>query len=44
LTALRKEFEIKIFPDEGHGLSTQEVFVASLGFFKRKLIADSPKR
>lgn len=37
LTALKKDFEIKIIPNEGHGLSTQEVFTISLDFFKRKL-------
>ena len=39
LTALNKNFEIKLFPDEGHGLDMQEVFTNSLDFFKRKLMA-----
>ena len=37
LTELKKEFEVKIFPDKPHALGTQEVFGNSLDFFKRKL-------
>lgn len=38
LAALNKTFEIKIFPDKGHGLDMQEVFSNSVDFFKRKLM------
>jgi len=38
LAALNKAFEIKIFPDKGHGLDMQEVFSNSVDFFKRKLM------
>jgi dipeptidyl aminopeptidase/acylaminoacyl peptidase len=44
LAALKKSFEIKIFPNEGHGLNMQEVFTTSLDFFKRKLMADTAKK
>jgi dipeptidyl aminopeptidase/acylaminoacyl peptidase len=44
LTALHKSFEVKIFPDTGHGLGMQEVFTNSLDFFKRKLVTDASKR
>ncbi|HEV2799935.1 MAG TPA: prolyl oligopeptidase family serine peptidase [Pyrinomonadaceae bacterium] len=44
LTALKKDFEIKIFPDKGHGLDMQEVFANSAAFFKRKLMADAVKK
>jgi pimeloyl-ACP methyl ester carboxylesterase len=43
LTALKKEFELKIFPAEGHGLSMQDVFSNSLAFFKRQLMAKEAK-
>jgi dipeptidyl aminopeptidase/acylaminoacyl peptidase len=42
LTALKKEFEIKIFPDKGHGLEMQDVFASSLDFLKRKLAVSPP--
>jgi dipeptidyl aminopeptidase/acylaminoacyl peptidase len=38
LAALKKDFEIKIFPDKGHGLGMQDVLSSSLDFFKRKLL------
>lgn len=44
LTTLKKEFEIKIFPEQGHGLNMQEVFTNSVGFFKRKLMSAAAKK
>jgi acetylornithine deacetylase/succinyl-diaminopimelate desuccinylase-like protein/pimeloyl-ACP methyl ester carboxylesterase len=43
LTALKKDFEIKIVPDKGHGLDMQEVLSNSLDFFRRKLASPSPQ-
>lgn len=37
LTELRKEFELKLFPDRAHSLGAQEVAALTLDFFKRKL-------
>lgn len=44
LTMLKKNFEIKILPNKGHGLDMQEVFTNSLDFFKRKLMVDPSKK
>jgi dipeptidyl aminopeptidase/acylaminoacyl peptidase len=44
LAALDKSFEVKIFPDKGHGLDMQQVFTNSLDFFKRKLVTDASKK
>lgn len=37
LTALKKEFEIQIFPDRDHGIGPQNLYKYSLDFLKRKL-------
>jgi dipeptidyl aminopeptidase/acylaminoacyl peptidase len=37
LTQLKKDFEIKIFPEGKHGWITGDLIDASLDFFKRKL-------
>ena len=44
LTSLKKEFEIKLFPDKPHSIGTQEVAASTLDFFKRKLMGDRQKR
>jgi dipeptidyl aminopeptidase/acylaminoacyl peptidase len=44
LTELKKEFEIKIFPDKGHSLGMEEVFTHALDFFKRKLAANETSK
>ena len=36
LTALKKEYEIKLFPDRPHNIGAQEVTAYTLDFFKRK--------
>ena len=43
LTALKKEFEIKLFPDRPHGIGP-EVTTYAIDFFKRKLSGAQPKR
>jgi dipeptidyl aminopeptidase/acylaminoacyl peptidase len=43
LTALKKDFEIKIVPDKGHALGMDEVLGSSLDFFKRRLAPGAPK-
>jgi len=43
LTTLKKEFEIRLFPDRPHGIGP-EVATYTLDFFKRKLIGDREKR
>jgi dipeptidyl aminopeptidase/acylaminoacyl peptidase len=43
LTALKKEFEIKLFPDRPHGIGP-EVTTYTVDFFKRKLAGAQPKR
>jgi dipeptidyl aminopeptidase/acylaminoacyl peptidase len=37
LTALKKEFEIQIFPDREHGIGPQNLYKYSLDFLKRKI-------
>lgn len=44
LAALKKEFEIKLFPDRPHSIGAQEVAAYTLDFFKRKLISDRQQR
>jgi dipeptidyl aminopeptidase/acylaminoacyl peptidase len=44
LTALKKEFEIKIFPDREHGIGPENVNKYTLDFFRRKLTGELPKR
>jgi dipeptidyl aminopeptidase/acylaminoacyl peptidase len=44
LTELKKEFEIKLFPDRPHSIGAQEVADLTLDFFKRKLSPTQPKR
>jgi len=43
LTALKKEFELKTFPDRDHDLGRQNLYDHTLAFFKRELTADKPK-
>ena len=43
LTELKKEFELKTFPDRDHDLGRQNLYDHTLAFFKRKLTADKPK-
>lgn len=43
LTELKKDFEIKIFPDRPHSIGAQDVAAHTLDFFKRKLAAPRPK-
>lgn len=43
LTALKKEFEIKLFPDRRHAIGTQDVAAYTLDFFNRKLAAGTKK-
>ena len=44
LTGLKKEFELKTFPDKDHDLGRQNLYDHTFGFFKRKLTADKPTR
>lgn len=44
LTALKKEFEIKIFPDREHGIGPQNLYKYSLDFLKRKLAGEPAKK
>ena len=37
LTALKKDFEIKLYPDKAHGIGAEEVATATIDFFKRRL-------
>jgi dipeptidyl aminopeptidase/acylaminoacyl peptidase len=37
LTELKKEFELKTFPDRAHDLGRQNLYDHTLAFFKRKL-------
>lgn len=37
LTALKKDFEIKLYPDKQHSLGAEEVATATIDFFKRRL-------
>ena len=43
LTELKKEFEIKLFPDRPHGIGP-EVTTYTIDFFKRKLAGAQPKK
>ena len=43
LTALKKDFEIQIFPDKEHGIGPQNLYNYSLDFLKRKLSDDVKK-
>ena len=43
LTALKKEFEIKLFPDRPHGIGP-EVTTHTVDFFKRRLAGARPKK
>ena len=44
LTELKKEFEIKIFPDLDHFLNSTEVSATMIDFLSRKLQGDLPKQ
>ena len=37
LTALKKDFEIKLYPDKAHGIDAEEVERVTIDFFKRRL-------
>jgi dipeptidyl aminopeptidase/acylaminoacyl peptidase len=39
LTALKKDFEIKLYPDRPHSIGAEEVATATIDFFQRKLAA-----
>jgi dipeptidyl aminopeptidase/acylaminoacyl peptidase len=43
LTALKKEFEIKLFPERAHSIGAQDVAAYTLDFFKRKLM-NAPRK
>lgn len=43
LTALKKDFEIKTFPDKEHGIGSDNLYKYSLDFLKRKLAAGNGK-
>ena len=44
LTALKKDFEIQIFPDRDHGIGPQNLYKYSLDFLNRKLAGKSAKK
>lgn len=44
LTALKKPFEIKLYPDKDHGLAAGEVIAMSQDFFKRHVMGETPKK
>jgi dipeptidyl aminopeptidase/acylaminoacyl peptidase len=44
LTALKKEFEIQLFPDREHGIGPENLYKYSLDFFKRKLAAETANK
>lgn len=44
LTALKKDFEIHLFPDRDHGIGPQNFYNYSLDFLKRKLAGKAPKK
>jgi dipeptidyl aminopeptidase/acylaminoacyl peptidase len=39
LTALKKDFEIKLYPDRPHSIGAEEIATATIDFFQRKLVA-----
>ena len=43
LTALKKDFEIQIFPDRDHGIGPQNLYQYSLDFLKRRLSGGAKK-
>jgi len=43
LTALKKDFEIQIFPDRDHGIGPQNLYKYSLDFLKRRLSGESKR-
>ena len=44
LTALKKTFEIKLYPDKDHGLDAREVIAMSQDFFQRHVLGEAPKK
>lgn len=44
LTRLKKEFELKLFPDRAHSIGAQEVAALTLDFFRRKLGGARPEK
>jgi len=44
LTTLKKEFEIKIFPDREHAIGPENINKFTLDFFRRKLTGELPKK
>jgi dipeptidyl aminopeptidase/acylaminoacyl peptidase len=43
LTALKKDFEIQLFPDKEHSIGQQNLYQYSLDFLKRRLPDDAKK-
>jgi dipeptidyl aminopeptidase/acylaminoacyl peptidase len=43
LTALKKDFEIQLFPDREHGIGSENLYKYSLDFLKRKLPVEARK-
>ena len=43
LTALKKNFEIQLFPDKDHSIGPQNLYQYSLDFLRRKLSAETKK-
>jgi dipeptidyl aminopeptidase/acylaminoacyl peptidase len=44
LTALKKEFEIQLFPDREHGIGAPNLYKYSLDFLRRKLMTNSTSK
>lgn len=44
LTALKKDFEIQLFPDRDHGIGPQNLYKYSLDFLKRRLAGEPAKK
>ncbi len=42
LTALKKDFEIKLYPDKPHSIGAEEVATVTIDFFRRKLATKRP--
>jgi dipeptidyl aminopeptidase/acylaminoacyl peptidase len=43
LTALKKNFEIQLFPDKDHSIGPQNLYQYSLDFLRRKLSSETKK-
>ncbi len=44
LTALKKDFEIQIFPDREHGIGAENLYKYTLDFLKRRLAGEATKK